>query len=284
MVDIAGSIVLITGGASGIGRLTAQRMARQGATVVVWDLDEGTAKETVDELVADTGRAHHAYRCDVSDRDGVYELADRVRSEVGHVDIVVNNAGIVSGQLLLDLPDAKIEATFKVNVLALYWVTKAFLPEMVKRDRGHIVTIASAGGLIGVARQTDYSASKHAAIGFDESLRMELRQIAPGVRTTVICPYYVNTGMFEGVQTRFPFLLPILEQDDVADKIVDAVRRNRRRVVMPWFAKAVPLMRAVPVPAFDKIADFFGINVSMSEFVGRVKAEQAIEERERSTG
>jgi all-trans-retinol dehydrogenase (NAD+) len=280
MVDIAGTISLITGGGSGIGMLTARRMARQGSTVVIWDLDEGAAKSVADELTAATGRPHHAYRCDVSDREEVYARADEVHRDVGPVDIVINNAGIVSGQTLLDLPDEKIEATYKVNVLALYWVTKAFLPDMIKRNHGHVVTIASAGGLLGVARQTDYSASKAAAIAFDEALRFELHQMAPGVRTTVIGPYYINTGMFEGVKTRFPFLLPILEQDAVADKIVDSIRRNRRRVIMPKFAKLVPLTRVLPVPLFDRVAHFFGISESMSTFVGRVKAEQATEEME----
>lgn len=199
---------------------------------------------------------------------------------MGTVDIVVNNAGVVSGQLLMDLSDERIAATYDVNVLALYWMTRAFLPDMLRRDHGHVVTIASAGGLLGVARQTDYSASKAAAISFDEALRGELRQLAPGVRTTVICPYYVNTGMFDGVKTRFPLLLPILDQDEVADRIVAAVQRNRRRMVMPWFAKLTPLMRVLPVPAFDRLTDFFGINASMAEFRGRVGSEQVRHERE----
>ena len=112
-------------------------------------------------------------------------------------------------------------------------VTKAFLPAMVRHNRGHIVTLASAAGLVGVARQTDYSASKHAAVGFDESLRAELREISPGVMTTLVCPYYVDTGMFEGVRTRIPFLLPILRQRDVVHKIANAIERDRRLLVLP---------------------------------------------------
>jgi all-trans-retinol dehydrogenase (NAD+) len=270
-MDIADRTVLITGGGSGIGRLMGKRFAERGATVVVWDLDEAAAKSAVAELAEATGREHHAYRCDVGERAAVYELAEQVRREVGDVDVVVNNAGIVSGQYLLDLPDERIEATFKVNTLALYWVTKAFLRSMINRNEGHVVTIASASGFLGVAKQTDYSASKAAAINFDESLRMELRQLAPGVRTTVVSPYYINTGMFEGVRTRFPFLLPILEQQQVADAVVDAVEHNRPRVVMPWFPKTVPVFRVLPVPVFDRIADFFGINVGMKDFVGRAR-------------
>jgi all-trans-retinol dehydrogenase (NAD+) len=131
------------------------------------------------------------------------------------------------------------------------------------------VNLASAAGLVGVARQTDYSASKHAAVGFDESLRVELKKVAPGVVTTVVCPYYVDTGMFEGVKTRFPRLLPILRQDDVADRIVQAIERDRRRLIMPPLVRLVPAMRVLPPRLFDVIMDLFGVNVSMDAFAGR---------------
>lgn len=157
-----------------------------------------------------------------------------------------------------------------VNVLALYWVTRSFLPAMLERGSGHIVTIASAAGLLGVNKQTDYSASKHAAIGFTESLRVELKKTGyPGVRTTIVEPFYVNTGMFEGVKTRFPRVLPILDQDEVTDRIVKAIQKNRQELKMPFIVNLVPVLRLLPVDTFDRLADFFGINASMQEFVGR---------------
>jgi all-trans-retinol dehydrogenase (NAD+) len=140
---------------------------------------------------------------------------------------------------------------------------------MVERRRGHLVTIASASGLIGVAKLADYSASKWAAIGFDESLRVELKRLAPEVRTTVVCPYYVNTGMFTGVKSRFSWMMPILEEAHVVRRIVEAIERDRRRVVMPWPVFLLPLMRLLPIPLFDALANFLGVNVSMDEFVGR---------------
>jgi all-trans-retinol dehydrogenase (NAD+) len=270
MSEIAGSTVLITGGASGIGRRVATRMAALGGTVVLWDIDQ----EALDRAVAEVGTAGSGgpaagYVCDVANRENVYAAAGRVRREVGAIDILVNNAGIVSGRDFLHLPDGQIEATFRINTLALFWTAKAFLPDMIQRNRGHLVTIASASGYIGVARLADYAASKWAAVAFDESLRLELRATAPGVITTVVCPYYIDTGMFRGVKTRFSFLLPILDPDVVADRIVGAVRRNRRRLVMPRLVGLVPLMRVLPVPLFDAIANALGINASMDEFVGR---------------
>jgi all-trans-retinol dehydrogenase (NAD+) len=272
VTTISGSTSLITGGASGIGRLVARRLADRGSRVVIWDLDGERAERTAEHLRGATGRAAFGFQVDVTDRAQVYEVADRVRADVGDVDILVNNAGIVSGARLLDIPDEKIERTFQVNTLALYWVTKAFLPAMVERDRGHVVTVASAAGLVGVARQTDYSASKHAAVGFDESLRVELSQVAPGVVTTAICPYYIDTGMFEGVKTRVPFLLPILKQEKVADQIVRAIERDKRLVVMPPMVRLTPVLRVLPPRAFDRMMDLFGINVSMDHFVGRAAA------------
>ena len=131
-------------------------------------------------------------------RPGGLSEAAAGSDEVGPVDVLVNNAGVISGQLLSELTDEAIERTLAVNTLALFWCTRAFLPAMVERRRGHVVTLASAAGLVGVVRQTDYSASKHAAVGFAESLRFELRRYAPEVHTTLVCPFYINTGMFDG--------------------------------------------------------------------------------------
>jgi all-trans-retinol dehydrogenase (NAD+) len=140
---------------------------------------------------------------------------------------------------------------------------------MLERDRGHVVTVASAAGLVGTSRLTDYCASKHAAVGFDESLRLELKRQRSRVLTTVVCPFYVSTGMFEGVRTRFPSILPILEPEYVVDRIVHAIRKNRRRVVLPRVVATTYLGRLLPVPAFDALMEFLGVNRSMDEFRGR---------------
>jgi all-trans-retinol dehydrogenase (NAD+) len=272
MTTISGNTAVVTGGASGIGLLVAERLARCGARVVLWDLDQTRLDVVARDLRSRTGGNIVGHACNITDRAFVRRAADRVRAEVGEVDIVVNNAGVVSGKRLLDIPDDKIENTFAVNTLALYWVTKAFLAGMIERNHGHVVTVASAAGLVGVARQTDYSASKHAAIGFDESLRVELAQLAPGVTTTVVCPFYVDTGMFEGVKSRVPLLLPILQPDRVADKIVRAIEHDQRVVVLPPFVRLLPVARILPTRWFDKLMDLLGVNVSMDHFRGRADA------------
>lgn len=268
MSEIVGRHVLITGGASGIGRLMAQKLAARGARISIWDIDRGRLDEVVAAL-ASASEIARGFRCDVSLREEVYRVAAETVAAAGPVDILINNAGIVSGRSFLDLPDEKIEATFAINTLSLFWVTKAFLPQMVERDRGHVVTIASASALVGVAKLADYAASKWAAMGFDESLRVELRQVAPRIRTTVVCPYYIDTGMFRGVRSRFPWLLPILDENDVAARIVRSIERDQRRLLMPRAVHLLPLLRMLPVGAFDWIATFLGVNASMDEFKGR---------------
>ena len=272
MSEISGENILITGGASGIGRLVALEMARLGGNVIIWDIPRRNLDKVLEEIGAAAERPAHGYLCDVTQRTKVYETAERVKADHGPVDILINNAGTVSGKTLLEIPDREIEATMAVNCLALFWTTKAFLPAMMERNHGHLVTIASAAGVIGVAKLADYSASKWAAVGFDESLRVELKRTAPGVKTTLVCPYFTDTGMFEGVKTRFSFLLPILKENYVAGRIVKAVRRNRRRLMMPRLVYTVPVLRALPTFLFDAVATLLGINVSMDEFTGRREA------------
>jgi all-trans-retinol dehydrogenase (NAD+) len=267
--------VLVTGGASGIGRLLAIGCASLGATVTIWDLDLAGAESVALEAAEAGASGARAFACDVSDRVDVYASAQEIRAAVGDVDVLVNNAGVVSGRPLLELPDERIERTFGVNTLALFWTTKAFLPQMKARGSGHIVTVASAAGLIGTARETDYAASKFAAVGFNEALRQELRRSAPGVRTTVVCPYYVDTGMFRGVKTRFPLLLPVLREQDVADRVLKAIQHNDALVQMPFMVGALPALRLLPVWAFDQLADFFGLNNAMDAFTGRAPAGDA---------
>jgi all-trans-retinol dehydrogenase (NAD+) len=268
MKDIANKLILITGGASGIGRLMAFDFARRGGRVAVWDMD-AAALENLEAESAAEGLFVTGMVCDVSDRNAVARQAKALVKKLGPVDILINNAGIVSGKKLLEIQEEKIIQTINVNVLSLFWTTRAFLPSMMERNSGHIVTIASAAGLIGVKGLADYCAGKFAAVGFDESLRMELRKAKSKVTTTVVCSYFIDTGMFKGVKTRFPLLLPILPGGEAAKRIVRAVLKNRRRLIIPRFVYATLLVRLLPPVLIDFIADFFGISNAMDDFTGR---------------
>lgn len=261
---IKGSRILITGGASGLGRRMALQAAAKGAHLIIWDLSKVGGDAVAAEIKAAGGSAE-AHVIDITDQPAVAKLA----LNVGSVDVLINNAGVVSGQWLLDLAPAAIEKTFRVNTLSLYWTTQAFLPAMVQNKRGSVVTIASAGGLVGGAKLTDYSASKFAAVGFMESLRAELRAKRVPVNTLTVCPFYINTGMFDGVKTKFPLLLPILEEPKVAAEILRSIEKGRAMLLLPRFIRINPLMKLLPTRAFDRVADFFGINKTMDDFRGR---------------
>ncbi|KAJ8322052.1 hypothetical protein KUTeg_000523 [Tegillarca granosa] len=201
--DVAGETVLITGAGSGIGRLMAVRFAQLGCRLVLWDINQSGNEETAQQVKA-AGASVRTYTVDLSNREDIYKCAEKVKQDVSQVDILINNAGIVTGKKFLDSPDNLIQKTMEVNTMAHFWTCKAFLPGMMERNHGHIVNIASSAGLLGVNGLCDYCASKFAAVGFDESLRFELEmQGKDGVHTTVVCPFYISTGMFEGAKTRY---------------------------------------------------------------------------------
>lgn len=257
-LPLAGATVLITGAGSGLGRELAVQASARGARVVAWDRDAAGARATAQRVNGTWAEV------DVTDPQAVADAASGLR-----VDVLINNAGVVTGKYLLDASEEQIRRTFEVNTLAGYWTTRAVLPGMLARNHGVIVTIASAAGLVGVAKQTDYSASKWGAIGFTESLRAELRSFGSRVRTLVVAPYYINTGMFDGVRTKFPLVLPILEPVKVAGRVLNAIEAGRQQVMLPPLVRILPPLRLLPVPAFDLILDLFGINHTMDHFVGR---------------
>jgi all-trans-retinol dehydrogenase (NAD+) len=140
---------------------------------------------------------------------------------------------------------------------------------MLKNNKGHLINIASAGGMIGVAKMSDYSASKFAHFGFDEALRMEFKQNNQNINTTIVIPYFINTGMFDGVKTRFSFLLPILDENKVANKIIKGIEKKKARIITPPMVYTLFPLRLLPVRIFDWISNFMGINDTMKNFKGR---------------
>ncbi|XP_045477614.1 short-chain dehydrogenase/reductase family 16C member 6 [Harmonia axyridis] len=237
-------VVLVTGGAGGVGQELTIRLARAKAKVVVWDNNEN-ALEKLKERVKAEGYDVITQPVDITNRDIVYKYAKIIKEDIGPVDILINNAGVVCGQTLLDIPDYMIEKTFNVNILSHYWTTKAFLPDMIKKEKGHIVTIGSVTGMLGTYKCTDYSATKHATIGFHESLLVELKTHGHHkIHMTLICPSFINTGMFAGCK---PKTMKMLQPKDVAKRIVTAIRNREVFVTMPGFSRYVlPLKNFIP--------------------------------------
>ncbi|KAL8589160.1 hypothetical protein ACOMHN_052498 [Nucella lapillus] len=270
---VADQRVLITGAGSGLGKLMAYRFMELGCDLVLWDVNTEAIQTLEKEL---SGRVScKAYTVDLSSREQIYQAADRVKQELGTVDILVNNAGIVTGRKFLDCPDSLIEKTMAVNTHAHFWTVKAFLPAMIAQNKGHVVTIASSAGLFGVTGLADYCASKFGAVGFDESLHFELEAMGKtGVHTTVVCPFFINTGMFDGVRTRFAWLLPILDPVATVDRIMDAILCNQAMLILPRFLYVGYFLRGLlPIRVASIISTHLGVNQSMDAFVGRTKAQ-----------
>uniref|UniRef100_A0A3B3SFF7 Short chain dehydrogenase/reductase family 16C, member 5b n=2 Tax=Paramormyrops kingsleyae TaxID=1676925 RepID=A0A3B3SFF7_9TELE len=273
--SVAGETVLITGAGSGIGRLIALQFASMGVTLVLWDINKEGNKETA-KLVKEKGAKRvHTYICDCSEKDEVYRVSDQVKREVGDVSILINNAGIVTGKKFMDAPDNLIIKTVEVNTMAHFWTYKAFLPAMVANNHGHLVSIASSAGLIGVNGLADYCASKFAAVGFAESVALELLATGKsGVKTTIVCPFFINTGMFDGCDTKWPRVLPILDPNYVAKKIVNAILTEQVHLYLPrslYFMMA--LKNLMPTKLGVLLGDYLGAFHFMDAFKGHKKKE-----------
>ena len=130
--DIDGEIIFLTGAGSGLGRLMALKFAKLGATVVCVDINQSANEETVKEIRSQGFKAH-GYKCDCSNREDIYRVADLVKAEVGDVTILVNNAGIVSGKKFMDTEDWMIQKTFEVNTMAHFWVSLHFVRRILER-------------------------------------------------------------------------------------------------------------------------------------------------------
>ncbi|KAI8814172.1 hypothetical protein BJ742DRAFT_786692 [Cladochytrium replicatum] len=256
-------IVLITGGSSGLGKTVIQTLLSRHANIkkiVIWDIAEPPFS---DDRVA-------FYRCDISNKLQVKAMILRCITEVGQPTTIINNAGIAHGKLLRDLSDDEIERTFAVNVLPHYWIVKGFWAGLVKANYGHIISISSVLGFSGAAMVSDYSASKAAVAGFHESLRQELR--GTNIKASCIYPGIMNTGMFDGVQYRFPMLSPMLETQKVADAVIEVMESGRScDVKLPFYANAGWMGRALPIEFGDIIRNLLGANEMMELFRGRSK-------------
>lgn len=269
---VAGTRVLITGAAMGMGRIYAERaVAERAAAVVLWDVNRDALEATAGSLRAQGGVVH-TFVVDLSHREAIANAAADVRREIGDIDILFNNAGIVRGKYFWEHePAGDIELTMAVNALAPMHVAREFLPAMIaNRREARIVNIASASGLVSVPRMSVYGASKWAVTGWSDSLRLELQQAGHRhVRVTTVNPTYIGTGMFAGAKPMV--MTPIMTPEYVTGRVWRAMKRGTPRL---WLPKSVYLSAALkgilPLRAFDWMADrVFGVYRSMESFTGR---------------
>jgi len=249
--SLKGRVVVITGGVSGIGRLTALLLKLQGSVVIVWDVNEDGIREMA-ELV------DSAMKVDITSTEQVESAAATVTAKYGQVDVLINNAGIVIGKPLLQLNSRQIKKCFEVNAISHFWTIKAFLPQMIKRKSGHIVTISSCAGIQGVSRLVDYSASKAACRNMHDTLAVELEEqgVAEGVHMSCVSPYFINTGMFDGTVcckwwwARKYLGFDFLEPEFVASEIIRAIQYEIPELVLPDLMRKIYLFNMLFVPTW----------------------------------
>ena len=265
--DVKDQTVLITGGGSGLGRALACRFAGLGCRIVIWDINAAGMSETA-ARVKKIGATVFTFQVDISDRQAVYETAARTKQIAGPISMVINNAGIVTGKRFIDLKDEDIDKTMAVNCTSNFWIIKSFLPDMMKVNKGHIVTISSVAGLSGGPRLADYCASKFGSCGIDESLRYEMKTEGyDGIHCTVVCPWFINTGMFDGVKTKY---MGLLEQDYVADEIVSGILVNQEIIVVPRLIYFLLFIKSfLPTQSSYYIIKLIGGDTAMMTFHGR---------------
>jgi NAD(P)-dependent dehydrogenase (short-subunit alcohol dehydrogenase family) len=268
-------IVVITGGAGGIGGQVVKLMAERGTKVVVLD---------VIPMTFEAPKNVFYYKCDITSPATLAAVAKEIRKDVGEPTgkrgdgaeplsfflsffppwlrfnsmtnlnlspsaVLINNAGVARGKNILDATEKDVRFTFDVNTLAHYWTAKEFVPAMVAANHGMVVTVASFAAYMTVPNMTDYGASKAAALSFHEGLTAELktRYDAPKVRTIVVNQGYTKTPLFDGYHNDSPFLVPALEPDTVAEAIVQKVWRGcSGQLILPGFGVTLAFLRGFP--------------------------------------
>lgn len=233
-------VVLITGGCSGIGQLMAKQFAEKGVKVVVMDINAPK-----DPLPANI----YFYQADVTSQSQIASVAAEIRRDHGDPTVLINNAGIGTGTTILGGDDRMVEKTFQVNTMAHFWMVREFLPAMIAKDHGHVVTIASMASYIVHAGNVDYSCTKASALAFHEGLAAELkaRYKAPNVKTTVVNPGWIRTPLLEPLLASPDFKDPVLEMDEVTSKIVKQVLSGRSgQLILPAELSMASTIRSWP--------------------------------------
>ncbi len=266
MKNFANKTVLITGGGSGIGKIMSRLFLERNAKVVIWDISQPNIDATIADL--DSIGSITGYQIDVSDPSQVAAFAKTLKEEVGSVDVLINNAGIVVGKKFSEHTASDIIKTMEVNSTAPMLIAHEFLTDMLAKNSGHICNIASSGGLLGNPKMTVYAASKWSLVGWSDSLRIELQREGKNVDVTTIMPYYINTGMFDGVKS----LIPILNAEAASLTIVKAIEKNKTMVTLPGYIYRVTrfAQAILPLRVFDWFTgSVLGIYKTMDGFTGR---------------
>lgn len=267
--SLSGKVVAITGGARGIGKATAKALVGKGCRVAIGDLDSALAEQAAAEL----GGGTVGLALDVSDRGSFAGFLDEAERQLGPVDVVINNAGVMPVTPFVEESDASIKRQLDINLYGVIVGTQLAIERMRPRRSGHVVNVASSAGKAGVPGIATYSATKHAVVGLSEAIHTELR--GSGVEVSCVMPTVVNTELTAGVGQR---LIQPVEPGEVADAIADALEAPRFDVWVPRFNGGLfKLIGLLPRGAREALGRLMKVDKLMTE-VDR-GARRAYEER-----
>jgi NAD(P)-dependent dehydrogenase (short-subunit alcohol dehydrogenase family) len=254
--SLAGKIVAITGGARGIGRATAAALIAHGARVAIGDIDAPLAQQAASEL----GGGTLGLPLDVTSTESFEAFLSRVERDLGPLDVLINNAGIMPVGPLVSETDSTTRRLVDINLHGVIIGSKLALGRFLPRGRGHLVNIASAAGKGGFSQLATYCASKHAVVGLSEAIRAEVR--SSGIDVSIVMPVGVNTELYSGLAA--PRTIPVAEPEHVAAAIVEALQTGRVDVYVPRRLKTMfRLLYLMPRP----LADFSARVLKLDSFL-----------------
>ncbi len=263
--------ILITGACSGIGKIMARKSLERGVSkLIILDTNDAVFPLLTKEWEG-FSKEIYCYKVDLSQAEEISSVFSRISNSIGTIDILINNAGVVTGKYFHEHSHQNISLTMAVNANAFMHVALEVLPEMIAQNSGAICNICSSAGLISNPKMSVYAASKWAAVGWSDSLRLEMQQLGKNISVTTIMPFFINTGMFDGVKSK---LLPILEPEKTSEKIIRAIEKKKILLAMPmpyWFIRLS--QGILPLPVFDWVMkNIFGVYDTMKDFTGRKPA------------
>lgn len=257
--DLAKQNIVITGASSGIGAMLAKKVANHGARPIVIARSEDKLRKLCESINEEEDVDCKYYPLDVSQFAEVERVFQTIMNEIGPIDILVNNAGFGIFEPFSEANFSEIIEMFDVNVFGLFACTKAVLPSMLERNRGHIINIASQAGKIATPKSSVYSATKHAVLGFTNSLRMEL--VSTNIHISAVNPGPIETNFFAKADKSGNYVKNVrkymLDADYVATKIVELMMKPKRELNLPYWMNYGSILFHLFPNLFEKVADKF---------------------------
>ncbi|KAF2651013.1 short chain dehydrogenase/reductase [Lophiostoma macrostomum CBS 122681] len=260
-VELSDEVIVITGGVEGLGGLLAETYGMRNANIAVLDNKKVTEDEAEEKGVL-------YYDCDVGDAEQVEAVAKEIAEDLGAPTILINNAGIVRPQSILDSTAEDVEKTFRTNTFSHFNTLRTFLPYMLQERRGTIVTVSSVLGHLGAANLSSYTASKAALLALHHSVKAEIAQLPDGkdIKTILVSPGQMSTKMFEGVQTPSNFFAPLAAPVDVAKEIIKLVEKGEGgEIAVPLYAKWIQILGILPAGVQTLVRRWAGVDTAIAK-------------------